>query len=208
MTGPLLRILELDALQAAPLLLGAVLTHEHADGTVAIRFSEVEAYHGHQDPGSHAFRGQTPRNAVMFGPSGRLYVYFTYGMHYCANIVCGREGQASAVLLRAGEVVSGLDTARSRRPAARRDRELAQGPARLAQALGLNAAHNGSDVGTAPLSLTLAPHVIPPHGIRSGPRVGVSGPGGSLDFPWRFWLEGDPTVSRYRPAVSRARPES
>lgn len=207
MTGLLPKILELDAMEAAPLLLGAVLVHDHPDGRVALRLSEVEAYRGRHDPGSHAFRGETRRNAVMFGPSGRLYVYFTYGMHYCANIVCGPEGTASAVLLRAGEVIDGLETARRRRPTARTDRELAQGPARLAQAMGLGAAHNGAAVGVTPFTLTPPEHPAAAHAVRTGPRVGVSGPGGGSEYPWRFWLEGDPTVSRYRPAVARARPE-
>ena len=120
-------------LDVAPRLLGSVLRH----GEVACRITEVEAYDGARDPGSHAYRGQTARNAVMFGPPGHLYVYFTYGMHYCCNVVCGPPGSASAVLLRAGEVVDGLDLARSRRTPARSDRDLARGPANLCQTLGI-----------------------------------------------------------------------
>ena len=115
------RLLSRDARQVAPQLLGAVMTHEGRDGPVSVRITEVEAYLGphdslHPDPGSHTFRGATARNAVMFGPAGHLYVYFTYGMHHCANIVCGPEGVASAVLLRAGEIVAGEPLALKRRP--------------------------------------------------------------------------------------------
>jgi DNA-3-methyladenine glycosylase len=162
---------------------------------------------GEQDPGSHAFRGRTPRTAVMFGPAGHLYVYFTYGMHWCANVVCGPEGSASAVLVRAGEVVQGTDVARRRRPAARRDDDLARGPARLASALGIDGALDGVNLcdPSSPVWLEPAPSVPP--GVRTGPRVGVSGPGGDGDtFPWRFWLDGDPAVSTYRPGQPRRRP--
>jgi DNA-3-methyladenine glycosylase len=127
---------------AARGLLGCVLS---ADG-VAVRLTETEAYAGLLDPASHAFRGRTPRNAVMFGPAGFAYVYFTYGMHWCINVVCGPPGEASAVLLRAGEVVRGIAVARSRRPAARTDAELARGPARLCAALGITREHNGVDL--------------------------------------------------------------
>ena len=113
---------------------------------VSARLTEVEAYEGPDDPASHAFRGPTGRNEIMFGPPGFLYVYFVYGMHWCANIVCGPPGRPSAVLIRAGEVVAGIDAARQRRPAAKQDRELARGPARLAQALGLSGTDNGVDL--------------------------------------------------------------
>jgi DNA-3-methyladenine glycosylase len=162
----------------------------------------VEAYDGANDPGSHAYRGPTPRNAVMFGPAGHLYVYFTYGMHWCANVVCGRDGTASAVLLRAGEIVDGLETARARRVAARTDRDLARGPARLCQALGIGREQNGHDLALAPL--TLSPPSAPPNGVLTGPRVGLRA---AAERSWRFYLPDEPTVSVYRPA-SRVRPRS
>ncbi len=183
------------ALQVAPRLLGAVLTH---DG-VAVRLTEVEAYGGPDDPGSHAFRGRTARNSVMFGPPGRLYVYFTYGMHYCANLVCGPDGTPSAVLLRAGEIVAGEEAARSRRGSAR-DRDLARGPARLCQALGLDAGQNGAPVTGGSLALTLPSKPAPRALIRTGPRVGLRL---APERPWRFWIAGEPTVSAYRPAADR-----
>jgi DNA-3-methyladenine glycosylase len=189
-------LLERPVLDVAPLLLGATL--RHAD--VAVRITEVEAYDGANDPGSHAFRGQTPRNAVMFGPAGHLYVYFTYGMHFCCNVVCGPEGTASAVLLRAGEVVEGVDRALARRPSARAERELARGPARLCQALAIGREHNGHDLTRPPL--TLEPGAAPAAELRTGPRVGLRG---AADRPWRFWLAGEPTVSVYRPAAVRLR---
>ena len=178
------------ALEVAPRLLNAVLRH----GDVAVRLTEVEAYDGGNDPGSHAFRGPTRRNAVMFGPPGHLYCYFTYGMHVCCNVVCGPEGTASAVLLRAGEVVDGLDVARERRRQAR-DRDLARGPARLCSALGIELAHDGTDLAAGPVTLTLA---APPEAVSTGPRVGLRG---APERPWRFWATGAPTVSTYRPAA-------
>jgi DNA-3-methyladenine glycosylase len=186
-------LLERPVLEAAPRLLGGVLRH----GGVACRLTEVEAYDGSNDPGSHAFRGPTPRNEVMFGPAGRLYVYFTYGMHWCANVVCGREGVAGAVLLRAGEIVEGVETARSRRRAARGDRDLARGPARLCQALAIGRDHNGHDLTETPLTLEPGP----PHvDVRTGPRVGLRE---AAERPWRFYLPDEPTVSVYRPAAPR-----
>jgi DNA-3-methyladenine glycosylase len=188
----------------APDLLGARLVSTVGDERVAVRLTEVEAYMGEQDPGSHAFRGRTPRTAVMFGPAGYLYVYFTYGMHWCANVVCGPQGSASAVLVRAGEVVQGMDAARARRPAARRDADLARGPARLASALGIDGALDGADLCAPESAVWLEPADAPAVGVRTGPRVGVSGAGGSGEtFPWRFWLDGDPTVSAYRPGQPR-----
>ena len=184
-------------LDVAPDLLGALLTA----GGVTVRLTEVEAYAGAVDPGSHAFRGRTPRTEVMFGPPGHLYVYFTYGMHWCANLVTGVEGAASAVLLRAGEVVAGHDVAAARRPGIR-ERDWARGPARLAATLGLGRADNGVDVcGPAPEPRLERPgDGVHPALIRTGPRVGVSGPGGDgAAYPWRFWIDADPTVSVYRP---------
>ena len=183
-------------LDVAPRLLGAVLRH----GDVACRITEVEAYAGPHDPGSHAYRGRTARNAVMFGPAGHLYVYFTYGMHWCANVVCGPVGTPSAVLLRAGEVVAGAEAARTRRTTARRDRDLARGPALLCQALGIDATVNGHDLTVAPLTLT--PAEVAAREVAPGPRVGLRQ---AADRPWRFWIAGEPTVSVYRPATPRPR---
>ena len=132
-----------DVVAIAPALLGARLAVASPEGTVAVRLTEVEAYAGEIDPGSHAFRGRTARNSSMFEAAGRVYVYFTYGMHHCVNVVCGAEGVSRAVLLRAGEIVEGVDVARGRRPAARKDRDLARGPARLTSALGLTREDDG-----------------------------------------------------------------
>ena len=179
-------------LEVAPRLLGATLRH----GDVAVRLTEVEAYDGPNDPGSHAFRGRTPRNAVMFGPPGHLYVYFTYGMHHCCNVVTGPVGTPSAVLLRAGEVVEGLDLARSRRPRSS-DRDLARGPARLCQALGIGLAENGADLTAGSVTLELGE---PVDAVSTGPRVGLRG---APERPWRYWVTGAPSVSAYRPAKPR-----
>ncbi len=180
----------------APDLLGAVLRA----GPVALRITEVEAYAGERDPGSHAFRGRTRRTATMFGPAGHLYVYFTYGMHYCCNVVCGPPGEAAAVLLRAGEIVAGHDLVRERR-AGVASRDWARGPARLTRALAVGAEHNGVDLLAPEGSVSLeAGERADPARIRFGPRVGVNGPGGDgTAYPWRFWIEGEPTVSAYRP---------
>ena len=175
--------------QVAPTLLGGLLRH----GEVVVRLTEVEAYGGASDPASHAFRGRTARTEVMFGPPGRLYVYFSYGMHWAANVVCGPDGTASGVLLRAGEVVEGLETARSRRGRAR-DRDLARGPGRLTQALAITADHKATSVlGGGPVTLALDPQ--PAALISTGPRVGVSM---EADRPWRFWLTGNRFVSDYK----------
>jgi DNA-3-methyladenine glycosylase len=194
----LAEVLAGDVVDVAPALLGATLRHVTEEGTVAVRLTEVEAYDGPADPGSHAYRGRTPRNQVMFGPSGRLYVYFTYGMHFCCNVVVGHEGNPSAVLLRAGEVVEGVEVASARRGRSSH-RDLARGPARLCQALGIDLTHNGTDLREG--ALTLTPGEPPPR-ARSGPRVGLRH---AAERPWRFWVDGDPTVSVYRPAVVRTR---
>ena len=178
----------------APLLLNAVLRH----GDVAVRLTEVEAYAGPADPGSHAFRGPTKRNEVMFGPPGHLYCYFTYGMHVCANAVAGPAGTAGGILLRAGEVVEGIELARSRRPGSS-DRDLARGPARLCRALAIELGHDGTDLRSG--EITLEPGV-PPARWEAGPRVGLRG---APDRPWRFWTPGEPSVSAYRPASTRVR---
>ncbi|MCH1868946.1 DNA-3-methyladenine glycosylase [Nocardioides sp. CFH 31398] len=183
--------------EVAPRLLGAVLRH----AGVAVRLTEVEAYAGADDPGSHAYRGRTPRTAVMFGPPGRLYVYFTYGMHHCANVVCGPDGTASAVLLRAGEVVEGIDLARERRPRSS-DRDLARGPARLCRALAIDGEQDGADLTAGPVLEPAA--AVAPDRVRTGPRVGLRQ---APDRPWRYWLDAEPTVSAYRPAAPlRRRP--
>ena len=174
--------------EVAPTLLGAVLRH----GTVAVRLTEVEAYDGTSDPASHAYRGPTARNAVMFGPPGHLYVYFSYGMHWAANLICGPDGLASGVLLRAGEVVEGLEIARERRGRAS-DRDLARGPGRLTQALGITSEHKGAYLlDGGPLRLEHGP---PPKTIAAGPRVGVSV---EVDRPWRFWDADSRYVSDYK----------
>ncbi|MCL3860075.1 DNA-3-methyladenine glycosylase [Actinotalea sp. K2] len=209
--GALLRRADLEGpvLAVAPRLLGTHLTTVLRDGIVTVRVTEVEAYDGAEDPGSHAFRGRTDRNAVMFGPAGRLYVYRHLGLHHCANVVTGRPGGASAVLVRAGEVVEGKDLARARRTlsgVARTDVDLARGPARLAVALGIDLALGGTDVLDAgsPVHLTEG---TAPATWSMGPRVGVAGPGGDAErFPWRFWLPHEPTVSAYRPGRA-ARPD-
>jgi len=196
-----LRLPASDVDRAARELLGWRLTA----GGVTVRLTEVEAYSGlGLDPASHAHRGVTGRNEVMFGPAGRLYVYQIYGMHLCANVVCGEEGVAAAVLLRAGEVVDGLEIARSRRPAARKDRDLAAGPAKLMQVLAVNRDANATSVvdGSGPAVLRPPSVRVPSAGIAAGPRVGVTT---AHDVPWRFWIEGDPTVSAYRRHTPRIR---
>jgi DNA-3-methyladenine glycosylase len=209
------------ALEVAPDVLGCVLEHQTADGLVAVELTEVEAYAGRSDPASHAYRGKTARNAVMFGPPGHAYVYFTYGMHFCVNLVClGEEGSASAVLLRAGAVVAGEDLARARRTrgtASVASRDLARGPARLCQALDIDRELDGADVCAADSPLRVLTKASTParsgsalargdgpagtpRRIATGPRVGVSR---AAEVPWRFWYEGEPTVSVYRPYVPR-----
>ena len=176
-------------------LLGRDVTH----GGVTVRLTEVEAYRGADDRGSHAFRGPTKRNEVMFGPAGGVYVYFTYGMHWCMNLVCQAPGEAAAVLLRAGRVVAGADVAAGRRPGSSA-RDLARGPARLCKALGIDGSVNGTFLGS-PVVVS-AGEPVPDALVATGPRVGVTG---DAERPWRYWVEGDPTVSVYRPAVKRAR---
>lgn len=194
-----------DVLTVARDLLGAHLTTRSPEGEVTVRITEVEAYGGEADPGSHAYRGRTERNAAMFAEPGRLYVYRHLGLHHCLNVVAEPTGRPAAVLLRAGEIVAGRDLAWRRREAAGvvdNDRQLARGPARLAVCLGLDLAANGADV-TEPEGAVVLRRgeavTTPAH--RQGPRVGVSGAGGdAARHPWHFWLTGEPTVSAYRPA--------
>jgi DNA-3-methyladenine glycosylase len=194
------------AVEVAPDLLGCVLEHQTADGLVAVELTEVEAYAGQSDPASHAYRGKTQRNAVMFGPPGHAYVYFTYGMHFCVNLVCLGNGSASAVLLRAGAVIAGEDLARARRTrgaASVASRDLARGPARLCQALDIDRELDGADVCAAGSPLRVGARARNPvrsGKIMTGPRVGVSR---AAEVPWRFWYEGEPTVSVYRAHVPR-----
>jgi DNA-3-methyladenine glycosylase len=217
------------AVEVAPELLGCVLEHETAAGLVAVELTEVEAYAGQTDPASHAYRGMTRRNAVMFGPPGHAYVYFTYGMHFCVNLVCSGEGSVSAVLLRAGAIIEGEDLARARRshrrPRGARNqetppqaptrqphqaplawRDLARGPARLCQALDIDRSLDGADVCVASSPLRLRPGSTGPaenpRKIVAGPRVGVAQ---AAEVPWRFWFAGEPTVSLYRAHVPRRR---
>ena len=222
------------ALTVAPALIGCVLAHETDDGFVAVQIAEVEAYCGESDPASHAFRGKTARNAVMFGEPGHAYVYFTYGMHFCVNLVCEPPGEAAAVLLRAGLVVQGAGLAAARRLAGPRgiagasggvpgdggsrggiasgggrvvaERELARGPARLCQALAIGRAQNGADVCDPGSPLRL----LAPAGFTGLPAASIGrgprvGVRNGADADWRFWAVGEPTVSAYRPHVPRRR---
>ncbi|WP_308128257.1 DNA-3-methyladenine glycosylase [Modestobacter italicus] len=181
--------------EVARALLGCWVVTDRAEGQVALRLTEVEAYSGQgEDPASHAHRGPTPRAEIMFGPPGRLYVYFSYGVHWCANVVVGPAGRGSAVLMRAGEVVVGEPVARARRPAARVARDLARGPARLTQALAIGPDDRGARLLDPASSVRL--HVgTPPSRISTGPRVGISV---ATDLPWRFWETDAPSVSVFR----------
>ncbi|MFF0285587.1 DNA-3-methyladenine glycosylase [Streptomyces sp. NPDC005262] len=190
--------------EVAPQLLGAMLTHETPEGTVSITITETEAYSGAADPASHAYRGRTPRNAVMFGPAGHLYVYRSHGLHWCANIVTGTDGIATAVLIRAGRVIEGEELARKRRGSKVESPRLARGPGNFCQALGITSEHNGTDLLTG-ASVTLSEgEPVPAALIRVGPRVGVSK---AHDWQHRFYLAGDPTVSAYR-LSPRAKPSA
>ena len=184
-----------SALTVAPRLIGAVIHSTVGGEAVAIRLTEVEAYEGADDPASHAFRGPTPRTAVMFGPAGHLYCYFTYGMHWCANIVCGEGDRPSAVLLRAGAVIEGIPAARERRPAARSDTLLASGPARLASCLGLGRGQNGADLCDPGSEVQLVSLPRRRLAVEAGPRVGITR---AVERPWRFWAPQEPTVSKFR----------
>lgn len=211
--------LSADVVTAAHSLLGAVLRR----GDVAVRLVEVEAYDGPTDPASHAHKGRTDRNWVMFGPPGHLYVYISYGVHHAANVAAGPAGRGSGVLMRSGQVIAGVELARQRRGAKTTDRDLARGPGRLTQALGITRPDNGTDVlrldsrdtdghstgsersdagVNSPLAIQLSAATEPVGAIANGPRVGVSK---AADRPWRFWIADSPYVSAYRPATRRHR---
>jgi DNA-3-methyladenine glycosylase len=195
--GPLVRAADLlgPADVVGRSLLGCWVVTDRPDGEVALRLTEVEAYSGQgEDPASHAHRGPTPRAEIMFGPPGRLYVYFSYGVHWCANVVVGPAGRGSAVLMRAGEVVVGESVARSRRPAARQARDLARGPARLTQALAIGPDDLGADL-LDPASSVRLHAGEPPPSVSAGPRVGISV---ATELPWRFWDTHAPSVSVFR----------
>jgi DNA-3-methyladenine glycosylase len=218
--------------EVAPDLLGCVLAHDTAEGVVAVELTEVEAYEGVADPASHSFRGQTPRNAIMWGPPGFAYVYFIYGMYFCVNVICQPTGTSSGILIRAGRVTAGEPLARQRRMAGRRApsgpetpakhlpaNDLARGPGLLCLAMAITQAENGLDLVDPASSLRLyagepdRPVVAEPIRLAGraadpepSPRVS-SGPRvgvtAAADVPWRFWLTGDPTVSAYRPHKAR-----
>jgi DNA-3-methyladenine glycosylase len=173
-----------DPLVLAPLLLGRTLVSDSPEGDVAGRIVEVEAYCGPRDPASHAYRGRTARNAVMFGPAGHLYVYFTYGMHYCANIVCETEGSPGAILLRAVEPESGVELMAARRRTAA-PLLLARGPARLAQAFGIDLSDNGLDLVGGRIRIEGAQRLSGP--VAASPRIGISR---AVEEPWRFFEVG------------------
>jgi DNA-3-methyladenine glycosylase len=181
--------LEADSLVVAPWLLNKLFIKDNRVG----RIVEVEAYRGAEDPASHAYRGQTKRNAVMFGPPGRLYVYFTYGMHWCANVVCAPEGLARAVLIRALAPVAGVEAMRASRPAARQDRDLCNGPAKLCQALGITGSDNGTDLLDGGAIVLCDDGMPPPSQPVTGGRVGITS---ATEVSWRWWVADDPNVSR------------
>ncbi|MFJ6486648.1 DNA-3-methyladenine glycosylase [Streptomyces sp. NPDC091682] len=195
-------LLAQPAEEVAPKLLGSVLTCKTARGTVSIAITETEAYSGAADPASHAYRGRTPRNAVMFGPAGHLYVYRSHGLHWCANVVTGTDGIASAVLIRAGRVIEGEELARKRRGETVESPRLARGPGNFCQALGITGEHNGADLLTGTSVVLSDGEQVPAALIQAGPRVGVSK---AHDWQHRFHLAGDPTVSAYR-LSPRAKP--
>ncbi|MEU0543706.1 DNA-3-methyladenine glycosylase [Nocardia sp. NPDC005978] len=198
--------LSTEPLAAARRLLGATL----AAGSVVMRIVEVEAYGGDPagpwpDPAAHSGRGRTARNAAMFGPPGVLYVYLSYGMHTCVNVTTGPDGIASAVLVRAGEIIEGYDDVRPRRPAARTDADLARGPGNVGSALGITLPDYGTRLfdPKAPVRLELSAPITDDSAIGTGPRVGVSL---AADRPWRLWMRDSPAVSAYRRSPRAPRP--
>ena len=180
-----------SALEVAPDLLNKVLVA--ADGRAG-RIVEVEAYRGEDDPGSHGFRGPTKRNATMFGAPGHLYVYFTYGMHWCANVVAETDGVAAAVLLRALTPLEGLEAMYAARgPAARTERDLCSGPAKLTQALGIDGALDGADLVSGDRGVTIVDDDQPPPTPAVTTRIGLTR---GAELPWRFHIEGTADISR------------
>ena len=179
-----------DPLEVAPDLLGKVMVAGERSG----RIVEVEAYRGGDDPGSHGYRGVTPRTEVMFGPPGHLYVYFSYGMHWCANVVCGPTGTCGAVLIRALEPLTGVGAMYAARAKAKRDSDLCSGPAKLCQALGLDGAHDGLDLTTAAHGVELRDDGVVVADHRTSTRIGLA-PGKGDDLAWRFFVRGNPHVS-------------
>ncbi len=182
-----------DAVEVAPLLLNKLVVRGERVG----RIVEVEAYRGEEDPASHAFRGMTTRNTVMFGPPGRLYVYFTYGMHWCSNVVCGPDGLARAVLLRAVEPIEGVEQMKSARidsgGVVRNLRELVRGPARLCQAFSIDGSDNGADIVSGDRGIVIVDDgVAPPNNPGISGRVGIRD---AADYPWRFFVPGSVYVS-------------
>lgn len=187
-----------DALTVAEELIGCLFVRVAPEGRMAVRIVETEAYRGRIDPGSHGYRGVTPRTEVMYGPPGHLYVYFTYGMHWCANVVCGRDGECEAVLLRAGEPVEGEELMFANRPGVTNPRLLASGPARMAQALGIDKRHNGATLLRGGQFYCAEDAATDP--VRRGPiarttRIGLA-TGRGDEIPWRFVVTGHPHASR------------
>lgn len=185
-----------DVVDVAPMLIGMRIRSDIGP-RVVVRITEVEAYSGEgMDEASHAHRGMTARNATMFGGPGHMYVYRSHGIHWCCNVVAGPLGTASGILVRAGAVLEGVDAARMRRRAAKRDRDLARGPGNLASALGIDGSCDGIDLLDRSSHVRLLPRLgdgDPP--LASGPRVGISR---AVDLHWRWWWAGEPTVSAWR----------
>jgi len=180
-----------DARQVAPQLLNKILIGRDGRGG---RIVEVEAYCGAIDPAAHTYRGKTKRNATMFGPPGHMYVYFTYGMHWCSNTVCGDEGDGSGVLLRALEPLAGIAQMRLARPRARRERDLCSGPARLTQAMGIAGAHDGIELYTGDAPFAVVSDGMPsPPAAPGSPRIGISR---GQEHHWRWFVKGNANVSK------------
>ncbi|WP_329609233.1 DNA-3-methyladenine glycosylase [Arthrobacter sp. ATA002] len=195
--------LAVPATDAARLLLGSVLTHDDGGEPVSVRITEVEAYMGDVDPDPTPSADARPGTTPCLGPPDTFTSTSPTACITAPTWCAARKVSATGLLLRAGEIVGGQETARMRRNNPRTDLDLARGPARLAQALGIDRTLDGADAFAAPLHLELPDQPVAASLVSSGPRVGVSGPGGTTEYPWRFWLTTDPTVSKYRPAVAR-----